>query len=148
MMSLMSLPEVALAAPFELRRCFVGLRAAFALAVMQRAAAERRKARAEDHARIDMVRTLHDLVSRCAFCLVEHRLDELAAQARELRGVVGRLVALRLAVDPEIEALSGFLAELALLHQRGEHVVRLAIALRRQIELLADLVADVEADHV
>src|SRR5680860_1011522 len=112
--------------PVFLRRGLVGRLRAFAVAVMQRPAAEGRKARAEDHAGVDIVLVLDDAIRRGALGFVEQRLDELAAEPLELGCVVLRLVALRLALLPHIEPLARLLAELALLHERGEDVVGLA----------------------
>src|SRR6476659_3596025 len=48
--------------------------------VMQRPAAERRKAGAEDHAGIDVIGVGQNLVGKDALTFVEHGLDQLAAE--------------------------------------------------------------------
>ena len=112
--------------------------------IVKRAAAERRKARAEDHAGIDMIGARHHAIGESAIGLIQHRLDQGAAKTLELGLVVADLLALRLPLFPDIEALAGLLAELALLDQRRQHVV----AAGRERKLLADLIGDVEPDHV
>src|SRR5918994_4616791 len=74
--------------------------------IVQRAAAERREARAEDHAGIDMIGVGHDPVLERALRLVEHRLHQLTAEPFQLGLVVLDLLALRLALLPDIEALA------------------------------------------
>ena len=111
---------------------------------MHRPAAEGRKAGAEDHAGIDVIGVGNDPVGKRALAFVEHRLDQLAAKAVELGVVVDGLLALGLAVLPDVEALAGLLAELA-----GAHQTRQRIVLRRAgAKLGADLIGDVETDHV
>ena len=51
---------------------------------MQTPAAEGRKARAEDHAGIDVIGVGHDPIGKGTFAFVEHGLDQLAAEAVEL----------------------------------------------------------------
>ena len=121
------------------RRCF------FLFApILQRAAAEWREARAEDHPRIDVIGIRHHLVGEGPLGLVEHRLNQLAAQTLELGLVVDGLLALRLALLPHVEAFARLLAELALLDEAREHIVRFG----REVQLLTDVVGDIEPDHV
>src|SRR6266508_1975288 len=84
---------------------------------MKRTATEGRKARAEDHAGIDVIGVRHDVVFERALGLIEHGFHQLAAQALKLARVVGDVFALRLALLPDIESFARFLAELALLHE-------------------------------
>ncbi len=58
---------------------------------MQRAAAERRKAGAEDHAGIDQVGALDDLLVAHPLAFADQRIDQLAAQPLQLELVVGLL---------------------------------------------------------
>ena len=47
---------------------------------MQRAAAERGEARAEDHAGINMIGVLHDMIGERTLGFIEQRLYKLAAE--------------------------------------------------------------------
>src|SRR5262245_37675376 len=73
---------------------------------VQRPAAERRKARAEDHAGIDEVGALHDALVAHLLGLADQRVDQLAPETLELELVPGLLglVLLGLAVLPDVEA--------------------------------------------
>src|SRR5262245_66429714 len=112
--------------------------------VVERTAAEGREARAEDHAGIDVIGARYHAVRKRALGLVEHRLNQLAAEALQLRPIVGDLLALRLALFPQIEPFAGLFPELALPDETSENVV----ALGRKVELLANMIGNVEPDHV
>src|SRR5690606_10550075 len=87
---------------------------------MQRAAAERSETGAEDHAGIDEIRARDHTLVPAALALGDQRLDELAAEALQLSLLVRFLGLLRPAVFPDVEALTGFLAELAQAHHPVE----------------------------
>src|SRR4029079_12466333 len=112
--------------------------------IMQRAAAEGRKARAEDHTGVDVVGIRYDVVFKRALGLVEHRLHQFAAKTLEFSRVIADLLALRLALIPHVKSFAGFLAKLALPHETRQHIVGVG----SETKLFSHVIRDVEADQV
>src|ERR1044072_2171736 len=112
--------------------------------IMQRAAAEGRKACAEDHTGVDVVGIRYDVVFKRALGLVEHRLHQFAAKTLEFSRVIADLLALRLALIPHVKSFAGFLAELALPHETRQHIVGVG----SETKLFSHVIRDVEADQV
>src|SRR5687768_13557901 len=111
------------------------------LEVMDRSAAERREAGAEDEPRVHEVGVGHDAFAQHGLGLSQVRLDQLVD---ELRIIGVRLSLHRLAILVAIEALSGFLSEVAELHFVCEHLGHLACLAER----LACGQADIEAHGI
>ena len=89
------------------------------LQIMQRPAAERREAGAEDEARVDQIGFGDDAFLQHALCLRQIGSDELLHELRPIR--IG-LALHRSAVLPAVDALAGFLAEAAGFDVAGEHL--------------------------
>src|SRR5689334_5085489 len=79
------------------------------LEVVQRAAAERREAGAEDEARVDELGVRDDAFLQHLLRFFQVRRDQLLDELRPVR--VG-LALLRAAADPLVDAFAGFLAQL------------------------------------
>src|SRR5215471_21819353 len=123
----------------DVRLLLVGLK-------VQRAAAERRKASAEDHAGVDEIGALDDLLVADLVRLLDQGSDELTPQPFELERIEGclRLSLFGLAVFPHVEALARLLAELA----GGDQLVQPVGATGSHLEDFADVRAHVEAHRI
>ena len=88
-------------------------------AIVQRAAPERREARAENHARVHMIGTRHDALAQRLLAFVDKRLHKLAAKLFKSGLIRLDIHLLRLAANPLVEAFAALLAELLLRASRS-----------------------------
>src|SRR5262249_11284310 len=126
----------------ETRRRAAFLSVTLLLQIIQRAAAKRGEARAEDQPGVGEVRVRDDALGDDRARFAQIRRHELGAQIR--RDVSGGAF-LRLAVLPLIEAVSALPAEITRGHELGELLRHLGVP---GGELLADGEADVQTHRV